>query len=93
MVPEGEILHFTAGTSFKYSLPEIINYYDDPTKINLSILNDACPWLTLKVENRRIEVARGATDSNDVGIFPFEIILSDDNKIYGKYEFRYFYEI
>ena len=89
MVPEGESLEFTAGTSFRYSLPEIIDEDDDPTKVNLSILNEACPWLKLNIENRRIEVVRGETDSSNVGIFPFEIILSDNN-IYGKAEVRYF---
>ena len=89
MVPEGESLAFTEGKSFSYSLPEIIDEDDDPAKINLSILNEACPWLTLNIENRRIEVARDVTDSSNVGIYPFEIILSDNN-IYGKAEVRYF---
>ena len=67
---------------------EIIDEDDDPALVNLSIVNEACPWLTLNIENRRIDVSRGATDSSDVGAYPFEIILSDNN-IYGKAEVRY----
>ena len=62
MVPAGESLNFIAGTSFRYRLPEITDPDGDPTKINYELVNDACPWLTLNIENRRIDVVRGATD-------------------------------
>ena len=82
LVPEGENLLFIAGTAFRYRLPEIINADGDLEQITASLINTACPWLTLNLENSRIDVVRGTTDSGDVGTYPFEVILSDTN-IYG----------